>query len=223
MRWRVASVVVLSAVALALAGWIYDAGRQFAGYDQGESGRQLSELNAQVAQLTEELVEVRRIADSSVAKLQVESTSQERLALLIKDLEEENASLKAELAVFENLAGNENAIPHLAISRFEVTRDGSSGEYGFKLLAVKAGQGAEKGFKGHLDLVVSVKKASGVDMITLTGGQIGLDGAIQFKYFKRLLGRFNAPGGGEVVAVEARLSEDGRVRAAQAIKVSPST
>lgn len=220
LQWRVASVVVLSAIALALAGWIYDAGRQFAGYDRGESGRQLGELGVRVVDLESELAEVRRIADASVAKLQVESTAQERLALLIKTLEEENSRLKAELAVFENLAGNENAVPQLAISRFEVVRNATQGSYEYRLLAVKAGRGAEKGFKGQLELVVSVKRGADIEQVPLAGAQIGLDGVVQFKYFKRIDGRFSSPLAGEVVGVEARLSEDGQVRATQTIKLS---
>ncbi len=219
LHWRIASVVVLSAAALALAGWIYDAGRQFAGFHQSESGEQLDSLRQQVAALTSELESIRGIADSSVARLQVENTAQEHLASLVKSLEEENAKLKAELAVFENLAGNEHVVPGLAISRFDVRPDGELGTYRFNLLVTKVGGNNDRSFKGKLELLVNTQQGSHVDIITLPGKEANPLYQLQFRYFKRVDGQFKVPMGTKLVSVEARLFEDGQMRVSQVTRI----
>jgi hypothetical protein len=215
--WRAVLVLVLSAIALALAAWIYDAGRQFAGFDRSESGEQLEHLHKQVAELSAELSDVRRVADASEARLQVESTSQERLAALIGNLEEENARLKAELAVFESIAGNDNAIPKLDISRFNIAREAGTNTYTYKMLITKTGRGLDKGFKGRIEFLVSVQRQATIDMMTLSGIKIGADDILSFKLFRRIEGRFAIPDGSVIKSVEARLLEDGQVRASQLV------
>jgi chromosome segregation ATPase len=101
--WRALSVIMLSGASLALAGWIYDAGRQFAGFDQGISEQEIAAMRERVATLEVELESARKIANSSESRLRIESTSQERLAKQISTLEEENSRLKADLATFESL------------------------------------------------------------------------------------------------------------------------
>jgi hypothetical protein len=104
--WRALSViVVLSGVSLALAGWIYDAGRRFAGFHQVASEHEIAEMRERLAKLESELEGARKVANSSESRLRIESTAQERLAAQIKALEEENTRLKADLATFESLAG----------------------------------------------------------------------------------------------------------------------
>lgn len=217
MHWRVTSVLVLSATALAMAGWIYDAGRKFAGFDQSESGELLKELSSQVESLNAELIDVRRVADSSAAKLQVEVTAQEKLATLIKGLEEENSRLKAELAVFESLAGNDHAIPKLAINRFDLARDSAPGSFQYKLLVTKAGAGADRSFKGRIELFVTVQRGESIDIISVSGGVSSADALVQFRLFKRIEGKFSIPVESELKSVEARLIEDGQVRASKSV------
>ncbi len=53
--WRALSVILLSGASLALAGWIYDAGRQFAGFHQGASEQEIEAMRDRVAKLEAEL------------------------------------------------------------------------------------------------------------------------------------------------------------------------
>ena len=215
LHWRVLSVLLLSAVALALAGWIYDAGRRFAGFDKSQSGEQLLELQGEVTRLRQELAEVTSIADSSVAKLQMEKTVQEQLTVAVKSLEEENAKLKSELAVFESLAGNEHAIPSLSISRFEVLGTDDPRVFQYRLLATKSGSAGERNFTGRLELVLSVRTGERLDIVSQSGKDGSLSYPIQFRFFKRVDGKFALPGQGVLEAVEAKLIEGGQTRATQ--------
>ena len=202
LHWRVLSVLLLSAVALALAGWIYDAGRRFAGFDKSQSGEQLLELQGEVTRLRQELAEVTSIADSSVAKLQMEKTVQEQLTVAVKSLEEENAKLKSELAVFESLAGNDPRV------------------FQYRLLATKSGSAGERNFTGRLELVLSVRTGERLDIVSQSGKDGSLSYPIQFRFFKRVDGKFALPGQGVLEAVEAKLIEGGQTRATQLFNVT---
>lgn len=219
LHWRALSVLLLSAVALALAGWIYDAGRRFAGFDQSQSGEKLVELQSEILHLRQELAEVTVVADSSAARLKVEATAQDRLAIAVRNLEEENARIKSELAVFESLAGNEQAIPSISISRFEVLGSGEPRLFKYRFLATKSGSGGERNFKGRLELVLSVRNGDQLDIVTQSGKDGELSYPLQYRFFKRVDGKFFVPGQGILEAVEARLLEDGQIRALQRINV----
>ncbi|MCE9570186.1 MAG: hypothetical protein K8R10_09340, partial [Rhodocyclales bacterium] len=54
-HWRALSVVVLSGVSLALAGWIYSAGQSLAGFHQGASETEIAGMKERIAQLESEL------------------------------------------------------------------------------------------------------------------------------------------------------------------------
>ena len=220
LHWRVLSVLVLSAVALALAGWIYDAGRRFAGFDHTQSGEVVDRLQQQVVELTAELAQVKAVADSSEARLQVEATAQERLALAVKSLEEENARLRSELAVFESLAGNDQAIPKLTISRFEVIPGRTPYTFEYRLLTTKSGPGGDRHFKGQLELIVASTKPAGVDNEVHSRKDDRLSQSLQFKMFKRVDGAFSIADGMVLESVEARLIEDGQVKANQRFNVA---
>ena len=116
-HWRALSVVVLSGISLALAGWIYNAGQSLAGFHQGVSESEIAGMKQRIAQLEAELESTRKVANVSESRLRIESTSQEQLAGQLKSLEEENTRLKSDLATFESLAGEQVGESGLAISR----------------------------------------------------------------------------------------------------------
>lgn len=217
--WRAAAVIVLAACSFALAGWIYDAGRRFAGFHQEESSKELGELRARVIHLEAEISELSKIANSSDSRLQIESTTQERLAKQLKTLEDENAQLKADLAMFENLAGGETGGSPLAISRLQVVADDISGQYRYRLLVAQKGEKRDREFKGSLQLAVIVQRG-GETVIINHPTNDGSDVArfvVAFRYFRRLEGKFNISPNDKLVRVDARLIENGVVRATQSL------
>ena len=56
--WRALSIVILSGVSLALAGWIYDAGQRFAGFHQGASEHEIAEMRERLAKLELSLIHI---------------------------------------------------------------------------------------------------------------------------------------------------------------------
>ena len=85
---------------LALAVWVFDFGRQIAGFNQNE----ISALQSTNAVLEEEVSRLRGLLAASENDLQIEKAAQKELTDKHSVLVEENARLKEELAVLERLS-----------------------------------------------------------------------------------------------------------------------
>jgi hypothetical protein len=218
-HWRALSVLLLVGCSLALAGWIYDSGSRFAGFHGESSSQELTTLRNQVEQLRRELDQATRIASSSDSRLKIESTTQDRLVDQIKSLEEENIRLKADLAMFENLAGNDQGPPGLEISRLQLHQEGDKGQYRFRLLIAQKGSGRDREFKGNLQLTVSALQGNQPIVLNLPGkGELNPGQyAVLVRRFGRLEGVFRVPSGVSIQRVEARVVESGVVKATSSI------
>lgn len=216
--WRALSIVVLSGVSLALAAWIYDAGQRFAGFHQGASEHEIAEMRERLAKLESELEGARKVANSSESRLRIESTSQERLTSQIRALEEENIRLQADLATFESLAGGQIGSAGLAISRLEIV-PGGGGQYRYRLLLAHTGDKKDKEFKGMIQFLATVQQGKETVMIQFpaTGDPAASQYQVHFRYFRRLEGTFSLAAEDRVLRVEARLLQDGAVKASQSV------
>ena len=216
--WRALAIVALSGASLALAGWIYDAGRRFAGFHQGVSEHEIGDMRERIARLESELEAARKVANSSESRLRIESTSQERLTAQIRVLEEENSHLKSDLATFESLAGGQVGTGGLAISRPQIIR-GSGGQYRYRLLLAQTGDKKDKEFNGMINLVATVQQGKETVMMQFPAAGDPAAGQYQvnFRYFRRLEGTFKVAAEDRVLRVEARLIQDGVVKATQSV------
>jgi hypothetical protein len=219
--WRALVVAVLLAIALALAGWVYDAGRRFAGFDRSETEQELHNLRERVATLQTDFDNQRNVADAGESSLQIERTAQQQLTLQVKRLEQENSRLKEDLAVFESLAQSEgNNRPGLSIHRLRVEQDGAgSGQYRYRMLIAVQGNRREREFNGSLQLVVSMQLDAKLAMITLPRPDEADASSynISFKHFRRIEGVFRVPTGAVVKNVEARMMQGGSLVATQSV------
>ena len=138
--WRWLGVVLLLALSAALAAWMYDAGRRFAGFDRGEADIELTELKREMAGTLAELGRLRAIANASDAKLAIERTAQAQLAKQIRGLAGQRAPARG-IAIFENMlsADARNARP-LSIQRLKVESDAMPGEYRYRMLLLAGGR-----------------------------------------------------------------------------------
>ena len=101
LRWL--GFAVMFAFSAALAVWMYDAGRRFAGFDRSEVEQELSATRIELGKLREELERLRAVANAADSKVSIERTAQQKLAQQIKGLEQDNARLREELAIFESI------------------------------------------------------------------------------------------------------------------------
>lgn len=217
LHWRLLATIVVTAVALALAGWTYDAGRRFAGFDRSESEQEINTLRSQLADRDAEVAKLRGVATASASHLQIERTTLDQLTLQVRTLEDENVRLKEELAVFENLARGEDKEEGIAISRLRITPDGNAGVYRYSLLVSQNGTQRGKEFRGSLQFVVTLQQGGENAMIVLprTGDPEAIKFSFSFKNFRRLDGFFRLPPEAKIRIAEVRVVLDGTIKAAQ--------
>jgi hypothetical protein len=218
--WRMLGLVVVLSCSFALAAWIYDAGRRFAGFDQSEAEQQLSELRESVGRLTPEAAGLRASVNASESKLQIERAAQTQLLRQVKALEDENARLKEDLAFFENLIPSEHRDNTLLINRFQVEPGALPGEFRYRLLL--QGGRSDKPFQGNLQLLVTLQQDGKDAIITLPEEREAQAYRISFKYFQRVEGTFRVAPGARVKMVQARIFESGsaQARATQSFNLS---
>ena len=219
--WRMLGLVAVLSCSFALAAWIYDSGRRFAGFDRGEADLQLSQLRESVTKMAQETAELRASVNASESKLQIERSAQTQLGRQVKSLEDENARLKEDLAFFENLIPSENRDNSLLINRFRAEPGALPGEYRYRLLLLQGGR-RDKPFQGNLQLLVTLQEDGKDAIIALPEEGAPQAFKISFKYFQRVEGTFRVKPGARVKMVQVRVFENGsaQARATQSFNLS---
>ena len=219
--WRMLGLVVVLSFSLALAAWMYDAGRRFAGFDRSEAEQELTQLRESAGKLALETAELRASVNASESKLQIERAAQTQLGRQVKALEDENVRLKEDLAFFENLIPGEHRDNSLLINRFRVEPGALPGEFRYRLLLLQGGR-RDKLFQGNLQLLVTLQQDDKSVIITLPEQGAAPAYKISFKYFQRVEGTFRVAPGGKVKMVQVRIFESGssEVRATQSFDLS---
>ena len=220
--WRWFGMLVFLSLALALAAWMYDAGRRFAGFDRGELQDEFARLRDSMTRLESEAARLRSIANASESRLKIEQTAQSQLAAQVKTLEDENNRLREDLAFFENLVPSERRGEKVSIHRFKVERDVLPGEYRYRLLVLQGGK-LDREFHGSLQLVVEMQQ-DGRDATIVIPDSTDASASykLNFKYFRRVEGTFRVPAGAKVRTIQARILENGssEARASQNVNLS---
>ena len=221
--WRALAIIAMLSVSLALAAWIYDAGMRIAGFQSNESVREIQSLRNHVMELDSELTKLRSLAGSGESSLQIERATQKQLSRLARALELENAALKEDLAFFEGLvpASDSGDEPGVRIDHLRINPGGAVGEYHYRMLVVNNGSRQGKELKGTLQLLLKVEQGGKDATITLPSSTEANPQRFRFeiKHFHRLEGAFSVSPGVVLKAVEARLLQDGAVRARQTVNL----
>ena len=219
LRW--VGLILVLACSAALAAWMYDAGRRFAGFDRSEVEQELTEARRDLDATRAELERVRAVANAADARLSIERSAQQKFAQQIRGLERESARLREELAIFESMLSAESrAANPLSINRFKVVPDVLPGEYRYRLLLLLAPGGRrERDFQGRLELVVSLTEGGKNAMMTFpeSGDPSASAFRLAFRHFHRVEGVFRVDPKAKVESVQVRVYEgtSDQVRAAQ--------
>ena len=159
--WRWIGLALLVAVAAAAAGWIYDAGRRFAGFDHNEVQEELRVLRGQMASASAELERLRALTNAAESRVAIERTAQQKLAQQIRILEQDNVRAREELATFESMLTSEaRNLNQLSIYRFKVEPDVLPGEYRYRLLVLTPSSRRDRDFNGRVLLALRVNDLS---------------------------------------------------------------
>jgi len=219
LRWL--GLIFVLACSAALAAWMYDAGRRFAGFDRSEVEQELVEARRNLESARAELERLRAVANAADSKLAIERTAQLKLAQQIRGLEQETSRLREELAIFESMLSAESrAANPLSINRFKVMPDVLPGEYRYRLLLLLApGSRRERDFQGRLELVVTLTEGGKNAMMTFPepGDPSATAFRLTFRHFHRVEGIFRVDPKAKVESVQVRVYEAGseQIKAAQ--------
>jgi hypothetical protein len=219
LRW--VGLILVLACSVALAAWMYDAGRRFAGFDRSEVEQELADTRRDLEAARTELERVRAVANAADSRLSIERTAQLKLAQQIRALEQDTSRLREELAIFESmLSAEQRAANPLSINRFKVVPDVLPGEYRYRLLLLLApGSRRDRDFQGRLELVVSLTEGGKNAMMTFPESADPSAAAFRltFRHFHRVEGIFRVDPKAKVESVQVRVYEgtSDQVRAAQ--------
>jgi hypothetical protein len=210
--WRWIGIAVLLGISAASAAWIYDAGRRYAGFESSEVQQELAKVRGELSSARAELDRLRAITNAADNRLSIERTTQQKLALQIRALEQENARVREELATFEGMLSSEaRNVASLSIYRFRVEPDVLPGEYRYRLLLVTPSTRRDRDFTGRLELVVSLQEGGQSAMMSFPepadAGATAF--RLAFKYFRRVEGTFRVNPKAKVESVQVRVYETG--------------
>lgn len=208
--WRWIGLAVLLGISAASAAWIYDAGRQFAGFDRSQALEELHAVRSELEEARAELARVRSVADAADSRLSIERTAQQHLAQQIRALEKENARLREELATFESmLSADARNASTVTVYRFKVEPDVLPGEYRYRVLLLTPTSRQQREFHGRLELAVNLTE--GEQSAIMTFPEPGDAGAgafkLAFRYFQRVEGIFRVSPKAKVESVQVRVYE----------------
>jgi len=210
--WRWAGIAVLLGVAAAAASWIYDAGRRYAGFDRSEVLEELQRAQGELDAARVELARLRAIANAADSRVSIERTAQQKLAQQVRTLEQENARVREELAMVEQmLTSEERHTQSLAIYQFKVEPDVLPGEYRYRLLLLTPTDRRGRDFSGRLELVVNLQEGGQNAMMSFPepGDATAAAFRLAFKYFRRVEGTFRVNTKAKVESVQVRVYETG--------------
>lgn len=208
--WRWIGVAILLGISAASAAWIYDAGRQFAGFDRSEVLSELQAVKGSLAEAHAELDRLRAVANAADSRLSIERTAQQNLAQQIRALEKDNARLREELATFESMLASEaRTASTVTVYRFKVEPDVLPGEYRYRLLLLTPTSRQQREFHGRLELVVNLTEGERSAIMSFPEPADAGAAAFKlgFKYFHRVEGIFRVSPKAKVESVQVRVYE----------------
>lgn len=215
-RWAVLAIVFGFCAAIGL--WAFEFGKEIAGLEHG--GReQIQRLHAEIASLRSELAEVKEdrdqaqsVANTAGTLVTAEKASHERVLAQVKQLEEENRTLRDDLGFFEKLIPV-SGVGGVAIRGLQADIE-KDAKLKWQVLVIQANKNAPE-FNGRLEVSFTGLIDGKPWSATLEGGPQTL----KVRQYARLVGEFELPAHVIVKGVTAKVLEGPNTRASQSIKL----
>lgn len=203
-RWLI-NLAAMAAVA-GIVWWVVQNSYRITGFDAEEARQQLGTLGEENRRMKAELEQARTTVTERDRQLQIEKASQVELARSVAQLQEENATLKEDLGFLRRVMSSGTATPEgVGISDLKVERDGSAGEYRYRMLLTQGGQ-RKQDFRGRVQILARI--AQGAASSTLTFPDPALPettGSFEFRFYHKVEGRFRIPDGAALKSVDVRV------------------
>lgn len=206
-------LVILSGLVGAGVMWSYGSGRSFAKNQQDNVYDQLSIYKERVENLTVERDQLSTTVNAAESQLNIERSAQKQLAAQVKSLEAENTRLKEDLAFFESLLPNATGPQGVAIRRLKIDQIAPN-QLRYRLLIMQGGKG-DRRFIGNLQLAVTTLQGGKSAMMTFPEAVPAEQEKfkLSFMHYQRVEGVLTLPEDASTKLVQARVLENGQVRA----------
>ncbi len=210
LRWAMAAVMLGFCAAIGL--WAFEFGKGIAGLDSNAK-EELAQLKDEVVKLRDGRDKAQSIANTSGSLLTAEKAAQDKLAVQVKLLENENRALRDDLGFFEKLmpvGGTEG----IAIRGLQGEVLGGGTQIKWQVLVIQPTKNAPD-FNGKIELTFGGTQAGKPWSMPLPGGMQQL----QFKQYRRLEGVLDLPPQVVVKTLSAKVTEGAATRAVQSVKL----
>jgi hypothetical protein len=202
-RWLL-NLLMMVAVA-AVVWWLVQNSYRITGFSVDEARQQIHALVDENARMKQDLNALRTQVIERDRQLQVERASQGELARSVAGLQDENAGLKEDLGFLRKLMSSGAAVEGLAVSDLKLERDGAPNRYRYRFLLTQGGQ-RKQDFRGKVQVLARVAVGPNVNTYTFPDPAAGdSTGAVDFRFYQKLEGRFAIPEGGELRSAEIRI------------------
>jgi hypothetical protein len=219
--WRWLFNILTMAVVAGVVWWLVENSYRITGFNREETAAQLDTLTNQNRVLKRDLEAARTSLIERDRQLQIDRASQGELARNVAQLQEENAILKEDLAFLRKMMSS-GAMPEgIGVSNLKVEPDGKPNEYRYRMLLTQGGQ-RKQDFKGRLQVVARAQQGSTVNTFTFPEGAEETVGAVEFRFYQKLEGRFRLPDDAMLKSVEIRVlaAPGGQVKLSRTLNFS---
>lgn len=196
-----------------MAMWTYDLGHQLARSEPAQQGpTAVVPVEAMQTTSSSSTPDPGNATDS---QLMILRSAQKQLVEQVASLERENTRLKEDLAFFESLVPTRAGSEGIAIQRL-MAELVEPNQLRYRLLVMSSSR-KDRGFKGSLQVAVTVMQAGKSTVIIFPKGNSSDADRFQleFEHYQRIEGTLALPEGAVVKGIQARVLENGKVRAQQ--------
>ena len=212
VRWLVLAVFLGLCAAVAL--WVFEFGRSLAGLD-ARSRSELVQTRSELARLRAEAQQNQAVVNTSGSLLLAERSASEQLKAQIKQLENDNRSLREDLGFFEKLIPAGSSADQIAIRGLQAAQEADA-SLRWQVLLMRPVKNAAD-FSGQIELVAAGMR----DGKAWTQRFSGEAQAFQLRQFQRMEGTVRLPSHVVVKTLTIRILHQGQVRASHTTEVGP--
>jgi len=213
-RLRVVRVAVLFVIVGGLVWWTYDLGRGKNVFGASISAEQAYMLKSEVARMRAERDHAAAAFGAAESQLAMEQSAHRQLATQVQSLASENARLEEDLAFFDGLLPAGPVSEGVSIRRLKMEMV-TPNQFRYRLLIMRRGN-IDKDFTGSLALSLAVMEGGKPAMLNFPGKNDKLEPfKLEFRRYQRIEGILTLPEGVQVKNVQARVLENGKLRAQQ--------
>ncbi len=207
-------MLVLLLIVGGLAFWTYGLGRGTQVLGDAISAHEALGLKALTARAQAERDKATSVLNTAENQLAMERAAHKQLAEQVQSLTAENARLEEDLAFFDSLLPSGPVSEGVSIRRLKIELLPPN-QLRYRILIMRRGNNTQD-FKGSLSLSLSVMQAGKPAILGFPGKDDKAEPFhLEFRRYQRIEGILTLPEGVQVRNAQARVLENGKVRAQQ--------